>query len=121
MGNALKGQMSKVATIQSPKMMNLTYLSGYPYAFVCGSLGRMIPRGTCVMISDADMSDMKYYACCRDSGSKMCRLGLASTLKIGQTFPGVVLSSEASICASPADLELVQTHGISGINCSWNR
>jgi len=51
----------------------------------------------------------------------MCRLGLASTLKIGQTFPGIVLSSEATIFASPADYELVQTHGISGINCSWNR
>jgi pre-rRNA-processing protein TSR3 len=57
----------------------------------------------------------------RDSGSKLCRLGLASTLKIGQTFPGIVLSSESPIYASPADFDLVQNHGISGINCSWNR
>jgi pre-rRNA-processing protein TSR3 len=56
-----------------------------------------------------------------DSGSKLCRLGLATTLKIGQTFPGIVLSSEAPTYASPADYELVEKHGISGINCSWNR
>ncbi|KAJ1434456.1 hypothetical protein B484DRAFT_446616 [Ochromonadaceae sp. CCMP2298] len=51
----------------------------------------------------------------------MVRLGLAGTLRVGQTFPGIVLSSEAPTYCSPADLELVQTHGISGINCSWNR
>lgn len=33
----------------------------------------------------------------RDSGSKLCRLGYASKLRIGQSFPGVVLSSEATI------------------------
>jgi pre-rRNA-processing protein TSR3 len=35
--------------------------------------------------------------------------------------PGVVLSSEATTYLSPADLEVVQKHGIGGINCSWNR
>jgi len=62
--------------------------------------------------------------CChnfRDSGSKLKRLGLASVLKIGQPFPGLVLSSEASICVSRVDLSIVEQHGISGINCSWNR
>lgn len=57
----------------------------------------------------------------RDSGSKLKRLGLASVLKIGQPFPGVVLSSEASVCVSHMDLPIVEQHGISGINCSWNR
>lgn len=33
----------------------------------------------------------------------------------------MVLSSEAKTYLSPADLELVQHHGIAGINCSWNR
>ena len=32
----------------------------------------------------------------RDSGSKLCRLGYASKLRIGQSFPGIVLSSEAT-------------------------
>lgn len=57
----------------------------------------------------------------RDSGSKMCRMGFAKKLKINQPFSGVVLSSEASITLSPADREIVEMHGISGINCSWNR
>jgi len=57
----------------------------------------------------------------RDSGSKICRLGYASQLKIGQSFQGIVLSSEASILASPADIHIVQRYGIAGINCSWNR
>ena len=57
----------------------------------------------------------------RDSGSKLKRWGYAGQLRLGQTFPGVVLSSEASICVSPADKEIVMTHGVAGINCSWNR
>jgi len=57
----------------------------------------------------------------RDSGSKICRLGYASQLKIGQSFQGIVLSSEATIVASPADIDIVQRYGIAGINCSWNR
>ena len=57
----------------------------------------------------------------RDSGSKLCRLGYARKLKIGQSFPGIVLSSEAKTIISPADAELVESFGISGINCSWNR
>lgn len=57
----------------------------------------------------------------RDSGSKLRRLGYAGQLRIGQSFPGVVLSSEAKIMASPADHEIVEAHGIAGINCSWNR
>lgn len=33
----------------------------------------------------------------RDSGSKMVRLGYANQLRVGQSFPGVVLSSEAKV------------------------
>ena len=57
----------------------------------------------------------------RDSGSKLKRWGYASQLRLGQSFPGVVLSSEATQCVSPADREIVETFGIAGINCSWNR
>jgi len=57
----------------------------------------------------------------RDSGSKLCRFGYSSVLRIGQTFPGVVLSSEATQYVSPADRDIILTHGIAGINCSWNR
>jgi len=57
----------------------------------------------------------------RDSGSKLCRLGYARKLKIGQSFPGIVLSSEAKAVVSPADAAIVESFGVSGINCSWNR
>jgi pre-rRNA-processing protein TSR3 len=57
----------------------------------------------------------------RDSGSKMCRLGYARKLQQGDFFPGIVLSSEASVFVSPADATLVGNYGIAGINCSWNR
>lgn len=57
----------------------------------------------------------------RDSGSKLVRLGYASTLRIGQSFAGVVMSSEAKMVVSAADAEIIKNHGIAGINCSWNR
>ena len=57
----------------------------------------------------------------RDSGSKLRRLGYAGLLRIGQSFPGVVLSSEAKVYVSGADSEIVREHGVGGINCSWNR
>ena len=57
----------------------------------------------------------------RDSGSKLVRLGMAKTLKVGQSYSGIVLSSEAETVISPADLEIVRAHGVGGVNCSWNQ
>ena len=57
----------------------------------------------------------------RDSGSKLKRWGYASQLRLGQSFPGVVLSAEATTYVSPADRGIVESQGIAGINCSWNR
>ena len=57
----------------------------------------------------------------RDSGSKLVRLGLAKTMKVGQSYNGIILSSETSNVISPADYNIVQEYGLAGINCSWNR
>lgn len=57
----------------------------------------------------------------RDSGSKLVRMGMAKTLKVGQSYAGVVLSSEAQTVISREDLEIVRTHGVGGVNCSWNQ
>lgn len=61
----------------------------------------------------------------RDSGSKLCRLGYANAMRIGSgsgsSFSGIVLSSEATVLISNEDAEVIDKHGISGINCSWNR
>uniref|UniRef100_A0A0D3L184 18S rRNA aminocarboxypropyltransferase n=1 Tax=Emiliania huxleyi (strain CCMP1516) TaxID=280463 RepID=A0A0D3L184_EMIH1 len=57
----------------------------------------------------------------RDSGSKLVRLGMAKTLKVGQNYAGIVLSSEAQTVISREDLETVRVHGVGGVNCSWNQ
>ena len=57
----------------------------------------------------------------RDSGSKLCRLGYASTLRFNSSFNGIVLSSEGKSIISPADLDIIQQYGVAGINCSWNK
>ncbi len=57
----------------------------------------------------------------RDSGSKMVRFGFAKKLKVGQSFQGIVLSSEATQFLSPADRQIVEQYGVAAINCSWNR
>jgi pre-rRNA-processing protein TSR3 len=57
----------------------------------------------------------------RDSGSKLVRFGMARKLRVGQSWPGIVLSSEAHATLSPADKGIILKHGIAGINCSWNR
>eukprot|EP00635_Sarcinochrysidales_sp_CCMP3193_P008031 CAMPEP_0118903112 /NCGR_PEP_ID=MMETSP1166-20130328/8111_1 /TAXON_ID=1104430 /ORGANISM="Chrysoreinhardia sp, Strain CCMP3193" /LENGTH=229 /DNA_ID=CAMNT_0006842335 /DNA_START=1 /DNA_END=690 /DNA_ORIENTATION=+ len=57
----------------------------------------------------------------RDSGSKLVRLGLASSQKIGQTFNGIVLSSQATKVVSREDGDIVRSFGLGAINCSWNR
>jgi pre-rRNA-processing protein TSR3 len=57
----------------------------------------------------------------RDSGSKLCRFGYAKRMKIGQSFNGIVLSSETNLVLSPEDHDIIEKYGIAGINCSWNR
>jgi hypothetical protein len=57
----------------------------------------------------------------RDSGSKLVRLGLASTLKVADYFGGIVLNAEAAVVVSPADAALLLDKGVGGVNCSWNR
>lgn len=77
---------------------------------------RVVKMNVTVAMWEFGQNDAK-----RDSGSKLCRLGYARKLKIGQSFPGIVLSSEAKAVVSPADAEIVESFGVSGINCSWNR
>ena len=57
----------------------------------------------------------------RDSGSRLSRLGLAGALRVGQSFNGIVLSSESRVYISPADAAIAKSFGLAGINCSWNR
>jgi pre-rRNA-processing protein TSR3 len=57
----------------------------------------------------------------KDSGSRLTRFGYASNMRVGQVYNGIVLSAESKIFTSAADAELARSHGLAGINCSWNR
>lgn len=64
---------------------------------------------SCVYMWEFGQNDTK-----RDSGSKLCRLGYASTLRFNTSFNGIVLSSEGKGIISPADLEIIQQYGLAG-------
>ena len=57
----------------------------------------------------------------RDSGMKLCRLGLARSFKPGAVFKGILLSAEAHKTLSPADAVQAADKGFGAVNCSWNR
>lgn len=56
-----------------------------------------------------------------DSGVRLTRLGLAKALKPQAAFHGIILSPLSEIFVSAADRELIESAGIAGVNCSWNR
>lgn len=56
----------------------------------------------------------------RCSGKKLARLGLIRTLKIGQKYPGIVITPNAKIVVSAADTEAMM-HGCAVVECSWAR
>ncbi|OLL26053.1 Ribosome biogenesis protein tsr3 [Neolecta irregularis DAH-3] len=54
------------------------------------------------------------------SGKKLFRIGLISTiLKLGNKFPGVVITPTGSIPVSMADKEIAMQAGIAVVECSW--
>ncbi|CAE7509124.1 tsr3 [Symbiodinium natans] len=56
-----------------------------------------------------------------DSGVRLCRFGLAKSLKPQAGFQGVVLSTMTNVPVSAEDRALIETCGLAGVNCSWNR
>ncbi|CAI4051203.1 hypothetical protein SKDZ_15G1590 [Saccharomyces kudriavzevii ZP591] len=57
----------------------------------------------------------------RCSGKKLERLGLIKSLRVGQKFQGVVVSPNGQGVVCPNDLEIVEQHGASVVECSWAR
>lgn len=56
-----------------------------------------------------------------DSGSRLVRCGLASSMKPDANFHGIVLSTQTEVLVSAADRKVIETVGLAGVNCSWNR
>ena len=57
----------------------------------------------------------------RDTGAKLCRLGLAKALRVNEPFAGVVLSPSGARTISAQDRDAVASGGLAVVNCSWAR
>ncbi len=49
----------------------------------------------------------------------MARHGLIDNLRLGQRFPGLVLTPVGTNCVSPADKEIISAFGLAVVDCSW--
>jgi hypothetical protein len=57
----------------------------------------------------------------RCTGTRLARQGVVEELRLGQSFPGVILSPMGRNCISKQDKDLVAAKGIAVVDCSWNR
>ncbi|KAG2422531.1 hypothetical protein HXX76_015959 [Chlamydomonas incerta] len=57
----------------------------------------------------------------RCSGTRLARQGIVRELRLGVTFPGVILSPMGTRSVSAEDAPLIRAKGLAVVDCSWNR
>lgn len=68
---------------------------------------------------DLAMWDFNHCDPKKCSGRKLVRLGFVKTLRLTQRFNGVVLTPMATKCIGPDDKSIIETCGLSVVDCSW--
>jgi pre-rRNA-processing protein TSR3 len=73
-------------------------------------------QGMCLRMWDFAQCDPK-----RCTGARLCQRGVFQRMPLKQSFRGLVLSPQGSQSVSPSDAHILESSGMSLIDCSWAR